>query len=157
MPWLTRQSKPYETPDMRVVIDTNVIVSAFLSPSGVPAQLLNLLEQGAFELLVSEPILAEYLKALSYPRVRARHGMDSAALAEVIDDLCAASVLVEPGESLRVVPQDPADDKFFECAVAGGATYLVSGDASVQAVGEFQGIRALSPSIFFEILVQGLG
>lgn len=141
---------------MRVVIDTNVIVSASLSPTGVPAQILAFLKQEAFELLVSEPILAEYLQALSYPRVRARHRLDRAALDELIDDLRAASVLVEPDEPLRVVQQDPADDKFFECAVAGGATYVVSGDVNVQAVGVYRGIRVLSPVVFAEMLVQGL-
>ncbi|KKK89767.1 hypothetical protein LCGC14_2729810 [marine sediment metagenome] len=141
---------------MRVVIDTNVIVSAFLSPTGAPAQLLTLLEQEAFALLVSEPILAEYLKALGYHKVRSRHGMDSAALAEVIDNLRAASVLVDPTESLRVVQQDAADDKFFECAVTGGGAYIVSGDANVQAVDIFRGVRVVSPALFLEILVQGL-
>ncbi len=141
---------------MRVVIDTNVIVSAFLSPTGAPAQLLTLLEQEAFVLLVSEPILAEYLKALGYRKVRSRHGMDSAALAEVIDNLRAASVLVDPTESLHVVPQDADDDKFFECAVGGGGAYIVSGDANVLAVDVFRGIRVLSPALFLELLLQGL-
>ena len=109
---------------MRVVIDTNVIVSAFLSPTGAPAQLLKLLDQEAFELLVSEPILAEYLKALNYRKVRSRHGMDNATLAEVIDDLRAVAILVDPTESLEIVPQDPADDMFFECAATGDAAWF---------------------------------
>jgi putative PIN family toxin of toxin-antitoxin system len=155
-----RRSRPHApqglTPDMRVVIDTNVIVSAFLSPTGPPAQLLTLLEQEAFELLVSEPILAEYQRALGYRKVRARHGMDNATLVEVIDDLRAVALLVDPTESLEVVPQDAADDMFFECAVTGGAAYIVSGDANVLAVDVFRGIGVVSPALFLELLVQGL-
>ena len=141
---------------MRIVIDTNVIVSAFLSPAGVPAQLLALFEQETFVLLVSAPILAEYRQALNYAKVRARHGMSSATVADVIDDLQAAAVLVDPLEDLDAVPQDHDDNKFFECAVAGGATYIISGDAQVQAVGTFRGIGVVSPALFLEILIQGL-
>lgn len=145
---------------MRVVLDTNVIVSAFLSPTGAPAQLLAHLEQEAFELLVSDPILAEYRRALNYEKVRSLHGMDSAEIASLIEDMQAAAVLVDPTESLDAVQQDPEDNKFFECAVAGGATYIVSGDsgagANVQAVGAFRGIAVISPALFLQILAQGL-
>jgi uncharacterized protein len=141
---------------MRVVIDTNVIVSALLSPIGAPAQLLTYLEQEAFVLLVSEPILAEYQRALNYAKLRALHGMSREAIAEMIDDLRATAAWVEPSEHLDVVQQDRDDNKFFECAVAGDATYIVSGDAKVQAVGAFRGIAVVSPSLFLEILHQGL-
>ena len=141
---------------MRVVIDTNVIVSAFLSPTGAPAQLLTHLEQEAFVLLVSEPILEEYQRALNYAKVRALHGMSRAAIGDVMDDMRATAVLVEPIERLDVVPQDRDDNKFFECAAAGDATYIVSGDAKVQAVGVFRGIVVVSPGLFLEILKQDL-
>jgi putative PIN family toxin of toxin-antitoxin system len=142
---------------MRAVLDTNVVVSAFLSQSGAPARVMELLAREAYVLLVSEPILDEYHRALAYEKVRARHGLDEAALTAVIDDLAAVSVLVEPEESLRVVEPDAADDKFFECAVAGGADYVVSGDAAVLAVGEYRGIAVVSPAIFVELAGRGLG
>lgn len=137
---------------MRVVMDTNVIVSAFLSSSGAPAQALAYLQEGRVDLLVSQPILDEYLRALGYPQVQARHGLDNAALEQVVNDLRAVAILVEPNESLELVEQDPADNKFFECAVAGEATYIVSGDAHVRAVGDYRGIRVLSPSLFAELM-----
>lgn len=141
---------------MRVVIDTNILVSAFLSNSGAPAQLLAHLQQEAFVLLVSEPILDEYERALSYEKVSTLHGMSRTEVAETIDNLRATAVLVEPAEPLQVVEPDPDDDKFFECAVAGGATYIISGDKKVKDVGTFQGIQVVSPPIFLEILKQGL-
>lgn len=52
---------------MRVVLDSNVVVSAFLSSQGAPAQELQQYQQDVFDMLVSEPILAEYEKALNYP------------------------------------------------------------------------------------------
>jgi putative PIN family toxin of toxin-antitoxin system len=141
---------------MRVVIDTNVIVSAYLSPAGVSAKLMVHLEQEAFVLLVSEPILAEYQRALDYQKVSSLHGMSSGEVADLIDDMRAAAIVVDPIETLDVVKQDPDDNKFFECAVAGGATYIVSVAADVQAVGIFRGIGVVSPALFLEILAQGI-
>ena len=60
---------------MKVVLDTNIVVSRYLSPLGHPARLLTLWEQGVFELVVSEPILAAYQRVLAYPRIRDRHQM----------------------------------------------------------------------------------
>lgn len=59
---------------MRVVLDTNIIVSRFLSPQGIPARLMALWEQHTFELLVSVEIIAEYQRALNYDHVRRKHG-----------------------------------------------------------------------------------
>src|SRR5690606_32790492 len=91
---------------MRVVLDTNIIVSAFLSPSGAPAQILSYLEQDAFSLLVSSALLEEYERALNYANVRALHGMSRAEITAAMDDLAAAAVMVEPTEPLDVVQQD---------------------------------------------------
>ena len=65
---------------MRVVIDTNLIVNRTISSTGAAAEVLRRWEQGQFELLASEAILAEYEKALMYPRVRARHGLSNEAI-----------------------------------------------------------------------------
>jgi putative PIN family toxin of toxin-antitoxin system len=59
---------------MRVVLDTNIIVSRFLSPQGIPARLIALWEQNTFELLVSVEIIAEYQRAPNYDHVRRRDG-----------------------------------------------------------------------------------
>ena len=66
------------------------------------------------------------------------------------------TVLVDPVEILDIVKQNLDDNKLFECTVAGGAAYIVSGDALVQAVGALRGIGVVSPTLFLEILVQGL-
>jgi putative PIN family toxin of toxin-antitoxin system len=60
---------------MRVVLDTNIIVSSFLSPKGISAKILDSARAGLFELVVSEAILTEYEEALSKGAVRVRHGL----------------------------------------------------------------------------------
>jgi len=131
---------------MRVVIDTNVIVSAFLSPNGTPARIMERWRLGAFQLLASNPILAEYERALNYERVRVRHGMTALEVAEVVANLRQFAALVEPEEALSIIAEDEADNKFLECAVTGGAEYLVSGDAHLLALKAYREIQILTPA-----------
>jgi uncharacterized protein len=137
---------------MRVVLDTNVVVSAFLSVKGAPARILALWEQGAFDLVVSEPLLAEYERVLAYKPVQARHRMDAQALAEVVQGFRASAIIVEPALRLVIVTEDPDDDKFLECAVAGGAAYIISGDSHLLDLREYQGIQILPPVAFLSLL-----
>src|SRR3954451_5185906 len=122
---------------MRVVIDTNVTTSRYLNPRGAPAELFGLWEQQVFELLVSEAILAEYERVLQYPKIRSRHRMTDDRIRQVIDDFREVAILVAPTETLDIIADDPTDNRFLECAVAGGAQYIVSGDRHLRDVGEY--------------------
>jgi putative PIN family toxin of toxin-antitoxin system len=139
---------------MRVVIDTNVIISRFLSAHGHPALILALWEKGFFELIVTEAILAEYAKVLAYPAVQSRHHMTRDEIGQVVADFRSFCVLVEPAESLNVVTDDPSDNRFLEAAVAGGCEYIVSGDPHLLTVGEYRGIAILRPAAFVALLEQ---
>lgn len=138
---------------MRVVIDTNVLVSAVLSPHSVPGRILELLRQERFELLISDEIFVEYSVALQYDRVRKRHRLSDELLNKMLQDLRAVSVLVIPSVAPNVV-SDPDDNKLFACALSGGAHFIVSGDIAVQTVNQYQGIRVLSPRIFLAMIEQ---
>ena len=141
---------------MRVVLDTNVIVSAFLSPHGAPARLFQQYQRDVFALVVSEPILTEYQQALNYPKVQRHHQMDKEEVASVIEELRRAAVFVTPHNPVNPALADRDDVKFFACAVAGDAEYIVSGDRLVQDVGTYQGIQVLSPSLFLTVLEEGI-
>jgi putative PIN family toxin of toxin-antitoxin system len=135
-----------------VVMDTNVIVSAFLSPAGAPANLFRLLEQDRFTLVVSRAILDEYKRALQYEKVRKLHKLSPEQITQAIDELSTAAKVVEPAEQLAIVAGDSDDNKLFECALAGGAPFIISGDVAVQAIKEYRGIRVLSPAMFVALL-----
>jgi len=137
---------------MKVVLDTNIVVSSYLAPTGPTARVLALWRSGAFDLLVSGPILQEYERILAVERIARLHGMAAAEIAEVIDGFREFATVAEPRELLQVVEGDPDDDKFFECAVTGDAAYIVSRDERVLAVREFRGIRVLSPEAFLAIV-----
>ncbi len=140
---------------MRVVLDTNIIVSALLSPRGLRAQLVEAWRVQTFQPVVSEPILAEYERALNYPEVAARHGLSRGEVAEIVEGLRQFALMVAPAERLAVVRDDPDHDKFLECAVAGEANYIVSGDRHLLDLQEYRGIQILPAGVFLAVLAEG--
>ncbi len=135
---------------MRVVLDTNIIVSRYLSPTGPAAQILSLWRAGVFDLLVSEPILEELEEVLLRPILRARHGLTKNHVKRAVANTRRFAVLVHPTEDLAVVADDPDDDMFLECAVAGGADLVVSRDPHLLAIRQFRSVRILSPAAFLK-------
>jgi len=142
---------------MRAVIDTNVIISRFLSPNGTPAQIISLWEQGLFELIVTEAILAEYLRVLAYEHIQPRHRMSPEEISQVVADFRSFAGVVEPSEPITVIADDPSDNMFLEAAVAGSCDYVVSGDPHLLRLGEYRGIQILRPAAFLAILEEGGG
>ena len=139
---------------MRAVLDTNIIVSRFLSSAGFPALIVALWEKGLFELVLTEAILAEYERVLAYASVQSRHRMTHDEIAQVISDFRSFAIVVESMETLDVVVDDPSDNRFLEAAVAGGCEYIVSGDPHLLRVGEYRGITILPPAAFVAVLEQ---
>jgi len=108
---------------IRVVLDTNTIVSAQLKPAGLEATVLLLGLRGAVALFVSPPILAEYQRVLYKPKLKFNPRRAEAVLL----DIGAASRLVHPTGVLTVASHEP-DNRFLECVQAAGADYLVTGN-----------------------------
>jgi len=129
---------------MRVVIDTNVLVSSFFG--GNPRRMINLWKRGKIVLCLSPGILEEYVEVLE------RMGVDSADL-EALLALFAAGphvLFTASTPSLTVVAEDPDDDKFIECAVALKAEAIVTGDKALAAVRSYMGIQVCTPKQFLE-------
>ena len=135
-----------ETAQPRVVLDTNVLVAAFLSPSGVNAQVLYLAGQ-KYELCLPSLVLEELRGALSSPPLIKRYGYSQKEVERFVWDLRSASCPASCGPSITVVG-DPSDDLVLGCAIAIGAEYIVSNDKSFLRVKEYQGIRIFSPNEF---------
>lgn len=133
---------------LRAVLDTNVIVSALLF-RGATGRLVALWQERKFVLLVSKEIVQEYLRVLAYPRFELS--------VEEVKGLLERQLLpfatpVKAKEILPVVHEDPSDDIFLACAVAGKADCLVSGDRHLLALTTYQKIPIISPSAFFSKL-----
>jgi putative PIN family toxin of toxin-antitoxin system len=127
-----------------VVLDTNVLISALLF-TGAPSGLVPLWQNGVITVLLSRAILDEYLRVLTYPRF---HLTEEEIRALVEDELLPYFEVVNPKKRQRVIRRDPSDDKFLECAVAGRADVIVSGDSDLLELGNYQRIRIQSPAAF---------
>jgi putative PIN family toxin of toxin-antitoxin system len=139
---------------MRVVIDTNVLVSSALSNKAAPARIFEKFRDGAFELVVSQEILAEYRKALGYEHVRKLHGLSLREIEDLVDELADLCVLVTlPGGTISI-SADPDDDKFLKCAYRGRAEYIVSGDKHLLSLKSYGDIQIVSPAVFLVLLTQ---
>ena len=110
---------------MRVVLDVNVLVSALLSGSGAPGRLIALWLEGAFELVVSEELLAELGRALAYPKLREHISREDAA--DFMALLRATASMVADAERPAHISRDPGDDYLVALAKA-SVSVLVSGD-----------------------------
>lgn len=128
---------------MRVVLDTNVFVSGVFF-SGPPFRILQAWAHGRFRLLASPEILDEYRRvgeilAGEYPQINLKPMLAFAAQNAVI--------VFAPPLSERVC-EDPDDDKFLACALAGGGKVIVSGDRHLVRVSGYQGIEVLKARAF---------
>jgi hypothetical protein len=135
---------------MRVILDTNVMVSALLVTGGVPARLLDAWFEGRFILLTSEEQLQELRRVTRHPRVRTY--IESAAAGSLVNDLRHFAELAT--DLPRVdVSTDPGDDFLLAMATAGRADYLVTGDKrDVLALKRYGTTRIVSPKRFLEIV-----
>lgn len=137
---------------MKAVLDANVFVSALINTRGTPRQIVDLWRNDAFELLISGPILDEVGRVLRYPKIVALHKLPEPELREFLMLLREESHVVESVERLHVSPDEP-DNRYIECAAAGGADYLVTGDKKhLLPIGQYRGIRIVSPAAFLAIL-----
>ena len=129
---------------MRVVLDTNALVSALLF-SGISSKLVSLWQKGLITPLLSREVVDEYLRVLGYPKFELSEG----EIKELIqEEILPYAEVVTRKIRLRVIQRDPSDNKFIECAVAGRARVIISGDKDLLSLGRYRQIRIQSPAQF---------
>lgn len=135
---------------IRAVLDTNTIISG-IGWSGPPKVILDAAIKGQFLLLLSSGLLDEIRRVVAYPRLRV---LPQTRVQEVLALLPHISVVVEPEERLTIIRADPADNRILECAVAGEATHIVTGDSHLLDLESFRNIPIVPPADFVEVLKQ---
>lgn len=136
----------------KVVLDTNILVSRLISPKGVPAKIVKALQEKRFILVTSEELLSELKRTLNYPKIKRNYKLEDRDINKYIKNLSIFSELVSPKEKLRIIKDDPDDNRFIESAVSGKATYIVSGDKHLLELEEYEGIKLITPRQFLEEL-----
>lgn len=137
----------------KAVLDSSVLVSAFLKADSLPAALLDHARAGAFSLCLSREILTETTEALLRPKLIERYRYTPEEVAEYETTLAQAATLVHDLPDLHgAVPLDPDDDMIVATAVKAKADYLVSGDRHLLSLGEHDGIPIIAPRAFLPLI-----
>ena len=110
---------------MRLVIDTNILISALFAGTSLPAHLIVLWREGRFDLLTSADQLDELMRVTRYPKIRER--LAPALAGRLINELRDIAVVVKNAPVVTVSP-DPYDNYLLAMAAAGSADFLVTGD-----------------------------
>ena len=130
---------------MRVVLDTNVVASALLW-GGTPERLIELAGEGTLEFFTSEALLAELAGILGRSKFAQKLRQKNVSAAEIVARYREIAEAVESAPIQEAALRDPDDAAVLACALAARAEVIVSGDADLHALGNYQGISVLSPA-----------
>ena len=136
----------------RCVVDTNVLISAALQPSGATAEVLASIAAASGLLLLSDQTFAELASRLMRPKFD--RYVEAAERRQFLSDLAAVGEWITIQGDLRA-SRDADDDKFLETAVNGKADCLVTGDRDLLMLDPFRGVRILSPRDFLSTVASG--
>ncbi|HEY6266931.1 MAG TPA: putative toxin-antitoxin system toxin component, PIN family [Candidatus Acidoferrum sp.] len=131
---------------LRVVLDTNVVVSGLLHQKGAPAAILDAATSKQFRCYISESLLDEYREVLT----RDYLGLDQRRATRFICALREVAIFVVPRKKVAIA-RDPDDDRVMECALEAVADYIVTGNIR-DFPAQFHGVRVVTPRDFLFIL-----
>jgi putative PIN family toxin of toxin-antitoxin system len=131
---------------MRIVLDTNIVVSGLLQSQGNPAQVLTLVLSGAIQVCHDERILAEYAEVLSRPRFK----FDPQRVREVLTKLEMDGLPINATGQRDLNLPDASDEPFLAVALAASVDFLVTGNLSDYPPDKCRGCAVVSPAVFTE-------
>ena len=136
---------------MRVVLDTNALIAFLLTRGRAVSTILDGWERGDFDLLTSPVLITEVRRILEKPRLQRIRQEAAQALLEALTE----DAILTPGElKLPGVTPDPDDDAVVSCTIEGDADYIVSRDAHLLGLGEYEGVRIVEPIEFVRALAE---
>jgi uncharacterized protein len=138
---------------LRVVLDTNVLVSALLKPDSTPELVISLILEKQALLCLSDAIAVEYDEVLRRPKFKS---LDPNKVESFLYQLKAKARLVSPKIYLDIVETDPGDNKFLECAQEAKADFLITGNTKHFPFKKFKKTRIVSPAEFLTVIAKKL-
>lgn len=137
---------------IRVVLDTNLLVSALGNPRGAPAKILEAWRLGNIAVVSSAAILDEVRRVMEYPRIRKYLRLRPEGIEVLLDELREFCLIVPGDLEVSVIEEDHSDDKFLACALEGEVEFIISGDKHLKSLREYRGVQILSPNAFLTML-----
>jgi putative PIN family toxin of toxin-antitoxin system len=140
---------------LRVVLDTNIIVSSVISKKGAPFLLIHTWHESRFVLITSESIIKEAQRVLSMPKVKDTFHLTDTQITRFVETLQKDSILV-PGKASTqgTISDDPSDEMFLAAALDAKADFIISGDKHLLNLQIFQDIPIVTPRAFLNYLEQ---
>ena len=131
----------------RVVLDTNVLVSALLF-KGELSKIVNLWEKGSIVPIISRETFEEFRKVLAY----AKFSLTGEEIRTIIEkNILPFFEVVDINETIKGACKDHNDDKFLSCAISAGTDYIVSGDRAFCDLGKFRTVKIITPVKFLKM------
>ena len=127
---------------MRIVIDTNVLLSGLMIPEGTPGRIIAAWRKRNFDLVVSEPMLEEIARVLAYPKIRKRLNWDDETISRYIALLRFEAEVVSVEGVKASVPAAPDDNHLLATLIASKADWLITGDSDFEELVELHPIIA---------------
>ena len=128
----------------KVVFDTNIFISAFITPGGRGETAYQLAVDGRIKLYSSVPILTELARKL-----QDKFKWDADRVKAAVRHVAAVSTVLKPDRCISVVADEP-DNRILECAVAGDADMIVTGDRHLLDLERYEGIEIVTLAVFLE-------
>ncbi|MBU4360646.1 putative toxin-antitoxin system toxin component, PIN family [Candidatus Parcubacteria bacterium] len=127
---------------MKIVLDTNVLIDATNDDFSWTWKIIDLVLSGKIGAVASEKILREY-KLIIKRNIKRKQDKQK------LEDFMARVEVILAPKKMNIIPDDPEDEKFVECAVEANADYIVSSDAHLLNLQEFENIKILDPKNFW--------
>ncbi|MGA2239759.1 MAG: putative toxin-antitoxin system toxin component, PIN family [Candidatus Bathyarchaeia archaeon] len=137
-------------PRPRLVLDTNIWVSAFLA-RGPPSEIVQMAEERLVEVFVSLEMLDEINRVLQYEKIVGILKRSRTRSSTVMGTITRLSSIVDVKAEVRVIKEDPSDNHVLACAKEVDAQFIVSGDHHLLTLGGYGNTRILGASAFLQI------
>ena len=121
---------------MRVVVDTNILLSGLMLPNSIPGRIVQAWRDNRFELVLSQFQLDEIGRVLAYPKIQKRLKWDQAEITHFLQQLFLRSVYLGDIITVAEVPADANDNLILSAYLLAEAEYLVTGDRGILALRE---------------------
>lgn len=140
---------------IRVVLDTNLFVSAILSPEGKPALILKMVLDARLDLVLSPAIIKEVSLVMNYGKIRkllSKRSVTPGKIKDTLQKIAKTAIMVSGETDVQRIDKDPSDNMLLACAIEGKADYIISGDHHLTNIISFEGIAIVTPDHFLRLV-----
>ena len=139
---------------LRVVIDTNLVISGTAKSNTIPHSLLEGWRKKEFLLITSIPILSEIKEVLDRKEIQSHFFLKPEDIQDMIQALSTQTIITSGALEVDIVKDDPDDNKFIAAAIEGSASYIISGDRDLLDIGDYEGIKIMKARNFLKDVLQ---